>query len=161
MGLSARAKGGASPLDKRRVLPIFALVFVDMLGLTVILPLLHLYAAAYGAGPLQIALVIAAFPLAQLVGLPVMGALSDRYGRKPLLLLKPGDHLFQLRHARAGGLAGAGHPFALDRRLVWRQLLDGAGGAERHHRREQSRARLGHHWRGFRAGLYLLVPSSP
>ncbi len=76
-----------TPLDTRRVLPIFLLVFVDILGLTVILPLLHLYAAAYGAEPLHIALVIAAFPLAQLIGVPVMGALSDRYGRKPLLLI--------------------------------------------------------------------------
>ncbi len=75
-----------TPLDTRRVAPIFILVFVDVLGLTVILPLLHLYAAAFGADPLNIALVIAAFPLAQLLGLPMMGALSDRYGRKPLLL---------------------------------------------------------------------------
>ncbi len=74
-------------LDFKRVLPIFALTFVDVLGLTVILPLLHLYAAAYGATPLQIGLVAAAFPLAQLIGVPVMGALSDRYGRKPLLLI--------------------------------------------------------------------------
>lgn len=74
-------------LDFGRVLPIFALTFVDVLGLTIILPLLHLYAAAYGASPLQIGLVAAAFPLAQLIGVPVMGALSDRYGRKPLLLI--------------------------------------------------------------------------
>lgn len=74
-------------LEFGRVLPIFALTFVDVLGLTVILPLLHLYAAAYGASPLQIGLVAAAFPLTQLVGVPIMGALSDRYGRKPLLLI--------------------------------------------------------------------------
>ncbi len=74
-------------MDTRRVLPIFLLVFVDVLGLTVILPLLHLYAAAFGATPVQVGLAIAAFPLAQLVGVPVMGALSDRYGRKPLLLI--------------------------------------------------------------------------
>src|SRR5215813_10883737 len=74
-------------LNFERVLPIFTLTFVDVLGLTVILPLLHLYAAAYGATPLQIGLVAAAFPLAQLVGVPIMGALSDRYGRKPLLLI--------------------------------------------------------------------------
>ncbi len=74
-------------LDTRRVLPLFLLIFVDVLGLTVILPLLHLYAAAYGASPLQIGVTLAAFPLAQLVGVPVMGALSDRYGRKPLLLI--------------------------------------------------------------------------
>ncbi len=74
-------------LDYRRVLPIFALVFVDVLGLTIILPLLHLYAVTYGATAVEIGLVAAAFPLAQLVGVPVMGALSDRYGRKPLLLI--------------------------------------------------------------------------
>ena len=77
----------ATRLDTRRVLPVFLLVFVDVLGLTVILPLLHLYAAAYGATPLQIGLTLAAFPLAQLAGVPVMGALSDRFGRKPLLLI--------------------------------------------------------------------------
>lgn len=74
-------------LDYGRVAPIFILTFVDVLGLTVILPLLHLYGAAYGATPVQIGLVAAAFPLAQLVGVPVMGALSDRFGRKPLLLI--------------------------------------------------------------------------
>ena len=65
----------AKPFSFSRALPIFALTFVDVLGLTVILPLLHLYAAAYGASPLQIGLVAAAFPLAQLIGVPVMGAL--------------------------------------------------------------------------------------
>jgi MFS family permease len=69
-----------------RALPIFALTFVDVLGLTVILPLLHLYAAVYGASPLEVLLTAAAFPLAQLIGVPVMGALSDRFGRKPLLI---------------------------------------------------------------------------
>lgn len=74
-------------LSFERVLPIFTLTFVDVLGLTIVLPLLHLYAAAFGATPLQIGLVAAAFPLAQLLGVPVMGSLSDRYGRKPLLLI--------------------------------------------------------------------------
>ncbi len=73
--------------DHNTVFPIFALTFVDILGLTLILPLLHLYALNFGAGPLEIGLVAAAFPLAQVLGVPVMGALSDRYGRKPLLLI--------------------------------------------------------------------------
>jgi len=76
-----------TPLDMRRVIPIFLLVFVDMLGLTVILPILHIYAATYGATPLEIGIVVASFPLAQLVGVPMMGALSDRFGRKPLLVI--------------------------------------------------------------------------
>ncbi len=74
-------------LNWDRVLPIFALTFVDILGLTIILPLLHLYAVAYGATPAQIGLTLAVFPLAQLIGVPVMGALSDRFGRKPMLLI--------------------------------------------------------------------------
>jgi len=69
------------------MLPILVLTFVDVLGLTVIIPILHLYAAAYNATPLQIGLVAAAFPLSQLIGVPLMGALSDRFGRKPLLLI--------------------------------------------------------------------------
>ena len=76
-----------SRLDFNRVAPVFFLTLVDVLGLTLVLPLLHLYAAAYGASPLEIGVVLAAFPLSQLIGVPVMGALSDRYGRKPLLLI--------------------------------------------------------------------------
>jgi MFS transporter, DHA1 family, tetracycline resistance protein len=76
-----------SRLTFNRVMPLFTLTFVDVLGLTVILPLLHLYAVAFNASPVQIGFVAAAFPLAQLIGVPVMGALSDRYGRKPLLLI--------------------------------------------------------------------------
>ncbi|CAG0991728.1 partial Tetracycline resistance protein, class B, partial [Anaerolineae bacterium] len=74
-------------LDYHRALPIFVLVLFDVLGLSLILPLLHLYAATYGASPIEIGLVVAAFPIAQLLGLPLMGTLSDRFGRKPLLLI--------------------------------------------------------------------------
>lgn len=77
----------SAKLDFDRAAPIFVLTLVDVLGLTVLLPLLHLYAARFGASPLQIGIVLAAFPLAQLIGVPLMGALSDRYGRKPLLLI--------------------------------------------------------------------------
>ena len=80
-------KPSPTPLDMRRVIPIFLLVFVDMLGLTVILPLLHIYAASFGADPLQIGIAMAVFPLAQLLGAPMLGALSDRFGRKPILLV--------------------------------------------------------------------------
>jgi MFS family permease len=76
-----------SQLNFKRIIPLFVLVFVDVLGLTLVLPLLHLYGAVHGASPLQIGFIAASFPLAQLIGVPIMGALSDRFGRKPLLLI--------------------------------------------------------------------------
>jgi MFS transporter, DHA1 family, tetracycline resistance protein len=85
--IEAHTETPESGLPFSKVMPIVALTFVDVLGLTVLLPLLHLYAINYGATPLQIGLVLAVFPLAQLIGVPMMGALSDRFGRKPLLLI--------------------------------------------------------------------------
>lgn len=107
-------------LDADRVIPIFALVFVDVLGLTIILPLLHLYAAIYGAGPLEIGLVAAAFPLAQLIGVPLMGALSDRYGRKPLLLIS------QVTTCASFILLGLANSLLL---IILSRLIDGLFGA--------------------------------
>lgn len=107
-------------LDKRRVIPIFLMVFVDMLGLTLVLPLLHLYAAAYGAGPLEVGIVLAAFPLAQLLGVPMMGALSDRYGRRPLLLIS------QVTTCISFIMLGLANSLAL---IIVSRLLDGLFGA--------------------------------
>lgn len=74
-------------LDFRKILPIFVIVLVDLLGLTIIIPLLALYAASFGASPLVIGLLGAAYPMMQFVGAPLLGRLSDRYGRKPVLVI--------------------------------------------------------------------------
>lgn len=74
-------------LDFKRILPIFIIVLVDLLGLTIIIPLLPLYAAAFGADAFTVGLMQAAYPLMQLVGGPILGSLSDRYGRKPVLIV--------------------------------------------------------------------------
>jgi DHA1 family tetracycline resistance protein-like MFS transporter len=74
-------------LDFKRILPIFVIVLVDLLGLTIIIPLLPLYAATFGADPLTIGMLGTAYPLMQLIGAPLLGGLSDRYGRKPVLLV--------------------------------------------------------------------------
>jgi DHA1 family tetracycline resistance protein-like MFS transporter len=107
-------------LNTQRVLPIFVLVFVDVLGLTVILPLLHLYGAAYGASPLEIGLIAAAFPLAQLIGVPVMGMLSDRFGRKPLLLIS------QITTCISFIMLGFANSLAM---VIFSRLFDGLFGA--------------------------------
>ncbi|GJM40906.1 MAG: tetracycline resistance MFS efflux pump [Ardenticatenaceae bacterium] len=74
-------------LDFKRILPIFVIVLVDLLGLTIIIPLLPLYATAFGASPFVIGLLAAAYPMMQFLGAPVLGRLSDRYGRKPVLII--------------------------------------------------------------------------
>ena len=74
-------------LDRRQVLPVFVIVLVDLLGLTIIIPLLPLYAASFGASALTIGTLEAAYPFLQLFGAPFLGRLSDRMGRKPVLLV--------------------------------------------------------------------------
>jgi DHA1 family tetracycline resistance protein-like MFS transporter len=74
-------------MDRRRLITIFTVVFVDLLGFGLILPLLPYYADAYGATPFVVGLLAASYAAAQLIGAPVLGRLSDRYGRRPILLI--------------------------------------------------------------------------
>lgn len=74
-------------LDFKKILPVFAIVLIDLLGMTVIIPLMPLYAASFGANAFVIGLLGAAYPVMQFVGAPFLGRLSDRYGRKPILLI--------------------------------------------------------------------------
>lgn len=72
---------------KRPLALLFAFVFVDVLGFSLILPLLPYYASAFGATAEVVGLLLGANALTQLLGAPLLGRLSDRFGRKPLLLL--------------------------------------------------------------------------
>lgn len=65
-------------------------VFVDMVGFGIVLPLLPLYAQKFGASPEIVTLVAVSYTLAQSVFGPFWGWLSDRIGRKPVLLLTIG-----------------------------------------------------------------------
>ncbi len=71
----------------RPLLVIFLTVFVNLVGFGIIIPLLPFYAETFGASPLAIGFLFAAFSLAQLVAAPALGALSDRYGRRPILIV--------------------------------------------------------------------------
>jgi DHA1 family tetracycline resistance protein-like MFS transporter len=70
----------------RPLLVIFLTVFVNLVGFGIIIPLLPFYAETFGASPLAIGFLFASFSLAQLVAAPALGALSDRYGRRPILI---------------------------------------------------------------------------
>jgi DHA1 family tetracycline resistance protein-like MFS transporter len=66
---------------------IFLIVFIDMLGFGLILPLLPYYAETFGASDTLIGLLVASYAAAQLLGAPILGRLSDRFGRRPVLLI--------------------------------------------------------------------------
>lgn len=71
---------------KNPLIPIMLIIFVDVLGLGILLPVLPYFATAYSATPFEVGLLMSAFPAAMLIGAPVLGRLSDRHGRKPLLI---------------------------------------------------------------------------
>ncbi|MEK7388755.1 MAG: MFS transporter [Elusimicrobiota bacterium] len=76
---------GAKP--KNVLLPIFLIVAVDILGMTMILPLLPFYAERYGASPQVVGLLVTSYALCQLIAGPILGKLSDRHGRRRLLII--------------------------------------------------------------------------
>ena len=69
-----------------RLLVLFVTAFVDMVGLTMIIPLLPFYATELGASATVVGLLVSAFSVAQLAVAPVWGRFSDRYGRRPAIL---------------------------------------------------------------------------
>lgn len=71
----------------KKMLVLMAVAFVDMIGLMIVVPMLPLYANRMHASPTVIGLLAASFPVAQLAASPVWGRLSDRTGRRPVLLV--------------------------------------------------------------------------
>lgn len=65
---------------------IWVSVALDLVGFGIVLPILPLYAEDFGASPTKVGLLVASFSLMQLIFSPIWGRLSDRIGRKPLLL---------------------------------------------------------------------------
>jgi len=74
-------------LDFKKVLPVLVIILVDLMGLSIIIPLMPLYAARFGANAFVIGLLGATYPFMQFIGAPVLGRFSDRFGRRPILLI--------------------------------------------------------------------------
>jgi MFS family permease len=98
---------------------LMATVFVDMIGFLMVLPTIPFYAKDLGARPVVITMIISSFFFAQLVTAPLWGRFSDRYGRRPALLV---------------GLSSSAIAFALFglANTIWLlflfRLVQGAGG---------------------------------
>src|SRR5262245_27125595 len=70
----------------RPLVIIFLTIFVNLVGFGIIIPLLPFYATTFGASPLVIGLLFGTSSLCQLIASPALGDLSDRWGRRPILV---------------------------------------------------------------------------
>ncbi len=98
---------------------VVSIVLVDLLGFSLVMPLLAPFAREYGFSPLQIGLLIAGYPMAQLVAGPILGRLSDRFGRRPVLAAS------QFGTAVSFLILGLSTNFTV---MFLARLLDGASG---------------------------------
>jgi DHA1 family tetracycline resistance protein-like MFS transporter len=98
---------------------VVTIVLVDLLGFSLVMPLLAPFARDYGFSPLQIGLLIAGYPMAQLFAGPILGRLSDRFGRRPVLAVS------QFGTAVSFLILGLSTNFTI---MFLARLLDGASG---------------------------------
>jgi DHA1 family tetracycline resistance protein-like MFS transporter len=82
-----RDPGDANRPPKAALVTLLLVIFADMLGFGVIIPALPLYAEKYGASPLEVGLLFTLYSVCQFIAAPILGLLSDRYGRRPVLAL--------------------------------------------------------------------------
>ncbi|MFX1363945.1 MAG: MFS transporter [Promethearchaeota archaeon] len=71
---------------RKKILIIFIIMFTEILGYSILMPLLPFLGLSLGLNPFQIGLIAAIFSLCQLFASPITGKLSDRFGRKPILI---------------------------------------------------------------------------
>jgi predicted MFS family arabinose efflux permease len=106
-------------VKSRPLATIFAIVFIDLLGFGIVIPLLPLYADKFHPSPLAFGLLLASYSAMQFLFAPVLGRLSDRFGRKPVLLISlAGSVVGYLIFAFAGSLAA----------LFAARIIDGISG---------------------------------
>lgn len=94
-------------MKKPSLLIIFLSVFIDLIGFGIVLPLLPLYSKQFGASGLTIGAIIASFSLMQFLFAPAWGRLSDRIGRRPVILISnAGSTISYALFALASTLSG-------------------------------------------------------
>lgn len=78
---------GAETPSRASLGVVFFTVFIDLLGFGIILPFLPYYAVELGASGMELGIILTSYSLAQLIGAVLLGRFSDRFGRRPILLL--------------------------------------------------------------------------
>jgi MFS family permease len=107
------------PKTNSKLLVLIATACVDMMGTFIVVPLLPFYATRMGANALVVTGMISAFALASLISSPLWGRFSDRYGRRPALLIALGaSAISYVVFAFAGSISV----------LLLSRLVQGAGG---------------------------------
>src|SRR6266852_8774171 len=74
------------PKSRSRLVIIFITIFIDLVGFGIVIPVLPLYAERYGASESTVGVLLAVYSAMQFVFAPILGKLSDRVGRRPVLL---------------------------------------------------------------------------
>ena len=96
-------------MRKPSVLVVFLTVFIDLVGFGIIVPLVPVYSRHFGAQGLMIGIIIASFSFMQFIFSPIWGRLSDRHGRRPILLISTaGAALSYVFFALSSGLENHG-----------------------------------------------------
>ncbi len=80
--------------DNRNLWIIASIAFVNALSFTILIPILYLYGRQFGLNDLETSILFSLFSLAQFFATPVFGKLSDRFGRKPLLIISLAGTVF-------------------------------------------------------------------
>src|SRR5438552_18418818 len=86
-GLTLQAAGQAGTVRAPMLAVLFITVFLDLVGFGIIIPFLAYYVESFGARAAVVGLLMSSYSLAQFVFAPVWGRVSDRVGRRPILLL--------------------------------------------------------------------------
>lgn len=112
---------------KPSIFVVFLTVFIDLIGFGIVVPLVPLFSRHYGASGFVIGAIIASFSAMQFIFSPIWGKLSDRYGRRPILLISTaGAALSYVLFAIACGFEN--HTLALWVLLVSRMFAGACGG---------------------------------
>ena len=101
------------------ILIVILIVFIDLVGFSIVMPLLPRLGETHHFSDLQIGLILAGYPLCQLIAGPILGRLSDRYGRRPVLAVS------QAGTALSFVVLGFSNSFAM---MLVGRMLDGASG---------------------------------